>query len=273
MDWLVKLGKLDRRVIFLLMALAIVIPTLVPMGLPVKPEPGVQAIHAAVEELKPGDKVLISADFDPASEPELYPFLEASLAHLFSRGARVVIMDLWPQAPNLVEKALRATGEGKTRGVDYAHLGYKEGRQLVIQQVGERIEGAYPKDSRGTPLSEIPLMQEAKKLSDFALMLNVSAGSPGTKEWLEYGQSRFRFKMGASCTSVMAAEYTPFVQNGQLIGIAGGLPGSAMYEQMTGWKGKATRGLDVLNFGHILIIVSIILGNIAYFVERRRKQS
>jgi hypothetical protein len=72
-----KLESFDRRWIFLIMAMAVVLPLYFPIGLPIKAGPMTKAAFASVEDLKDGDTVLVSMDLDPASTPELEPYYRA----------------------------------------------------------------------------------------------------------------------------------------------------------------------------------------------------
>lgn len=270
---------LDRRWIFLLMALCIVTPLILPIGLPFTPDPAVRNLHRAIEDLPEGSVVLVSCDYDPGSKPELQPFTEALFRHLFRRKLKVVVSCLWAGAPPLVNQAIAQALEAeevKVLGLkdkeDYVNLGYKDGRQLVMLGMGENIHSTFPKSNDGTPVSQIPLMQRMRKLGDSQLFVNVSGGSPGTKEWVETAQGRFGLRMVAACTAVMAPDNIPYYEAGQLLGLAGGMKGSADYEQLVGLPGSATRGMAAQSFGHLLIIAFIALGNVAFFMTRGRKR-
>jgi len=65
--WSDKLQRFDRRWIFLIMGLAIVVPLYLPLGFPIKARPMTKAAFNAVEELHAGDVVFVSLDLDPAS--------------------------------------------------------------------------------------------------------------------------------------------------------------------------------------------------------------
>ena len=67
MSLLTRLESFDRRWIFLAMALAVVIPLIYPLGLPVEPSPPVKAIYDTIEDLPPNSTVLVSIDLDPAA--------------------------------------------------------------------------------------------------------------------------------------------------------------------------------------------------------------
>ena len=269
---------IDRRWIFLLMGLCILGPLLMPIGLPFTTDQAVVNIYDAIEQLNEGDNVIVSCDYDPGSKPELQPFTEALFQHLFRKKLNVVVSCLWPAAPPLVEQAIQKAldlpeiaADPPVRDLNYTNLGYKDGRQLVMLSMGENIHSTFPNTYGGTPIGQVPLMQQLRRLGDFDLFVNVSGGSPGTKEWVETAQGRFGLKMVASCTAVMAPDNIPYYESGQLIGLAGGMKGSADYETLVGVKGgSATRGMDAQSAGHLLIILFIILGNVAYFGTRKR---
>ena len=68
-----KLAALDRRWIFLMMLLAVAIPILLKMEFPEKPSQLARDVFDEIEQLEPGDKVLLAFDYDPSSEGELGP--------------------------------------------------------------------------------------------------------------------------------------------------------------------------------------------------------
>jgi hypothetical protein len=135
--------------------------------------------------------------------------------------------------------------------------------------VGENLPSTYPEDYRGTPISELPVMEGLGSLKDFGLMFNVSAGYPGTKEWVQQVQSRFDILIGAGVTAVSAPEYYPYVQAKQLVGLLGGLAGAAEYEQLVDVAGSATKGMDAQSLGHIVIVLFILVGNAVHLARRR----
>jgi hypothetical protein len=280
-----KLETFDRRWIFLAMALAIVLPLIFPLGLPGKPDPMVKAIYYSIESLPEGATVMVSVDLDPASTPELEPFFRSVVKHLKKRKAKIVFLSLWYAAPPLVERWLaeevtQATFPGDRPyklNEDYVWLGFREGKQVVIANMGEDLWNTFGGKALGTPLADIPLMKSYHRLSDFALTVLVSAGSPGAKEYVQQVQSRYHLPMVAACTAVSTTDLSPYYQAHQLIGLAGGLAGTAQYEIMVAKlvgvdtkAGMGAKGLDVLNIGHAVVILAIVFGNVVYFVGRRR---
>jgi hypothetical protein len=281
-----RLHSFDRRWIFLAMGLAIVIPLLSPLNLPFKPSPMVKALYDTVESLQEGDVVYLSVDLDPASTPELEPFFRAVVLHLKRKNVKIAIGSTWYAAPPLVERWVRDVVEpqqgfpgqdgyqGKPdrpyeKNVDYTWLGFREGKEAVINRLGSDLRGNYSgRAADGTPLDRIPFMKGKKRLADFDLVILVSAGSPGAKEFVQQVQTRYNIPMVASVTSVMTTDLTPYYQAKQLLGLAGGMLASAEYEQLVGKPGLGAKAADVLSVGHLVVILAIVFGNIIFFISR-----
>lgn len=284
--WTERLQRFDRRWLFLIMGLAIVVPLIFPIGLPIKPGPMTKAAFNSVEALQPGDVVLLSLDLDPASTPELEPFYRAVVLQLKRKHVKLVVTTTWYQAPPLVERWIREAIEtplaptyagydgppdsAYKKNVDYVYLGFREGREATILRMGADLRQTFDGHADdGTPLDQIPMMTGIKALKDFKLIVDVSAGYPGAKEYVQYVQARYDLRMIVSTTAVSLTDLTPYYQTGQLDGIVGGLAAAAQYEKLVGVKGTATAGADVLNVGHGVVILAILLGNLVYFAGRR----
>ena len=287
--WTDRLQRFDRRWLFLIMGLAIVVPLILPIGLPIKPTPMTKSAYEAVEALEPGDVVLISLDLDPASTPELEPYYKAVVLQLKRKHVKIVVTTTWYQAPPLVERWIREaieqplaptftgyTGEpdgAYQKNVDYVYLGFREGREATILRMGADLRQTFDgKADDGTPLDQIPMMTGIKQLGDFKLIVDVSAGYPGAKEYVQYVQARYGLRMVVSTTAVSLTDLTPYFQTGQLLGIVGGLAAAAQYEKLVGVSGTAAAGADVLNVAHGVVILAIVLGNLVYFAGRRARR-
>ncbi|HKA91495.1 MAG TPA: hypothetical protein VKE22_27720 [Haliangiales bacterium] len=278
---------IDRRWIFVAMGLALVVPLIMPLGLPTEASPPVKANFYTVDELPAGAPVLVSVDLDPASTPEVEPYFRASVRHLKKRGAKLYFVTLWYQAPPLVERWIAETVEAVTfpgdrvyrRNVDYVWLGFREGKQAVMANMGQDLWATFAGHAAdGTALADIPLMSGVHKLSDFALLVLVSAGFPGAKEYVQQVQARYSLRMVAACTAVSTTDLSPYYASGQLLGLAGGMGATAEYEVMVSRlvgidpkTGMGAKALDALNVGHVVVILAIVFGNVVYFAGRRRR--
>ena len=268
--WFHRLGSLC--LIFLAMALVIFAPLVSQSGCPTKiaVDKPVQDLYDTIENLPAGSTVVVSANMDPASKPELMPFIEANLEHLFRRDLKVIVVTFWPYAPGVILPPLRAIAaeEGREEHRDWTFLGFKEGKELVMKSMAENIPQTFPTDYADRPIEELPIMEGIQTLKDVALLIDYSAGFPGTKEWVIQVQGIYGIPMVSACTAVQITDYVPYYQAGQLKGLSGGMPGSAQYEKLVGRTGLATLGLQVLNYAHLFIIFAIVMGNISFILSR-----
>jgi len=272
---LAALEKLDRRWLFLIVGLLVLGPLLRPLGLPLGSSKPVKMFHDAVAGIPDGAIVLMSCDYDPGAKPEVVPMTRTAFRQLMEKRCRVVITCLWPGGPSLVDQTIesvanemRAQGHDLVYGRDYVDLGYKAGYEAVMVLMGKGIANAFPQDQRGNSTASLPLMRNVRDYSSFAMLVNISSGYPGTKEWVQQVNSRFHLPMVSGCTAVSAPEYYPYLQSGQLKGLLGGMAGAAEYEKLRGEKGAATKGMDAQSLAHAFIALCIIAGNIVQWQKR-----
>ena len=273
-----RLEYVDRRWLFVVMAVAIVVPLVVSMPLPLYVSTMVKDLYDAIEALPDHSIVLISADYDPTAKPELEPFHVALLHHLARKKIRMVMISLWPAAPPLTDQVVAEVGlvekYGYVKGVDFAHLGYKDGRQIVMESMGNSIRATFPRDRDGNPVESNPLMREVDTYADVAMLINVSGGFPGVKEYVQVVQSRYGIKMVGACTAVSGPDYVPYYQATpkQLLGLAAGMKGTAEYEKLVGRPGTAMSGMAAQSSSHLLLILFIVFGNVMFFLARRERR-
>lgn len=120
---------IDRRYIFVLIALATLIPLLNPINLPIVISPEVRAVYDHMESLPEGAVFLLSMDFDPASKPEVYPQAISLLRHAFKKNMKVIGMTLVVTGTGMAEEVIATVAEdmGKINGIDYTFLGWRPG--------------------------------------------------------------------------------------------------------------------------------------------------
>jgi len=269
-----RLDKLDRRWVFLAMAVAVAAPLFFKLGLAPKTTPPVQAFYDYIERLPAGSKVLCSFDYDPGSKAELNPMCVSVLRHLLAKGHRPVVITLWSTAPAMVESNTNEICRdefGKQYGTDYVYLGLKEGREAVMVAMGKSIRSTFPHDFYGTPVDKLPLMEGVENYSSFECLINVSAGYPGTKEYVQYVTTRFDIPLLSGSSAVSVPEYSAYYQSGQIKGLLTGITGAAEYETLIQAPGLATTSMDGQTMGHFVIIAFIVFGNVVFFMSRRRK--
>ncbi|MBT4980415.1 MAG: hypothetical protein HOL51_01460 [Gemmatimonadetes bacterium] len=268
-----KLLDIDRRIIFVLVFVAVAVPLLAGMVMPITPTKEVQAAYDEIEKRAAGDVVLVSFSYGASTVPEMQPMARAILRHAFRRELKIVAICLWPEATGLAQEVLEdmAAEFELQYGVDYTFMGYKPGNFSVILNMGQDFHSAFPQDNWGAKADELELTRPLRSLKDFDLVFDLAAGDSIEFWWIPYGQEKFGFPFAAGCTAVMAPDLYPFLDSGQLNGLLGGLAGAAEYETLVNHPGKASKGMSAQSFAHLIIVAFVIIGNTAYFVSRRTR--
>ena len=293
---LIKLGSINRQIIFILIALSVLIPLLKPswFNFPIKIDKNTQTAYNAIDNLKENDKVLVSFEYGASTKPEVHPMAVALFKHLFAKGIKVYIISLWPEGPIMAQQAmdevLNAGIFDIQDGKDYVMFGYKTGGLVVIKNIAEDFRGIYKQDFNGVAIEEISIMNNIYNVTDFDFVFDFSAGVPGNAEWVQYACDPKNVPLSSGCTSIMVTDAIPYVQSGQLRGIIAGMPGAAEYEKMVydflsetqiGNKfiidnksiipGKVLQYLSAQSVAHLLMVIFIILGNVSYYYSRRTR--
>jgi len=280
---LIKLGTLDRRIIFLLVGLSVLIPLLKPewVQLPVRPKIHSQIVFDEIEKLKADDKVLLSFEYGPSTKPEIHPMSIAILKHMFAKTIKVYATALWADGNFMSTEAFEEVNKeyGKKYGIDYVNLGFRPGMEAVVKGIASDLRAMYTFDIKGTSIDDIPMMDGIKNIEDFDFIFSLSAGFPGSTEWVQYAADPKGIPMSTGCTSIQVTDIIPYVENKQILGILAGMPGAAEYESLVDEKlqdmgvissaGKATGMMAAQSIAHVVIVIFIIFGNITYYITRK----
>ena len=290
----IKLGQLDRRFIFLLIALSVLIPLLKPgwVNIPIKTTSHSEIVFEELNNLNKGDRVLVSFEYGASTKPEIHPMSVAVLQHLFSKEIKVYTVPLWPEGLMMAKYALKEVVESNLfnikEHIDYVSLPYKAGGEIIIRGIATDIRSIFTQDVNNILLIDIPMMDGVNKVTDFDFVFDLSAGTPGNAEWVQFACDEYNVPLSSGCTSIMVTDAIPYVESGQIRGILAGMPGAAEYEQMV-FKylsdlrdseilnenasivpGKATSRMSAQSVAHLLMVIFIILGNISYYLIQRR---
>ena len=274
-DYILKAGTIDRRWIFLIIGLAVLLPLFFPLGLPIRATIATQKVYDAVEALEENSKVLVSFEYGPSTKPEIHPMAIGLLRHLFTNWHKVYVTCLWPDGQFMADEALDEVAKEEfdlTYGEDYVILGFRPGNEAVVKGMVSNIRKLYTTDARGTLVDNIPLMKNINKVADFDFIFSASAGYPGTLEWVQYASDPTGVPLSTGTTSIMVNDIMPMVNSGQVKGILAGMPGAAEYEALIGTPGIWTSGMDAQSIAHLVIVLFIIFGNITYFIETQRSK-
>ncbi|MBN2448430.1 MAG: hypothetical protein JXO22_17010 [Phycisphaerae bacterium] len=283
------------------MAVAVIVPIIWPMEPFEIPSTLAKDAFETVENLPEGSNVLLAFDYDPGSAPELQPMATAWVWHCAKKHHRMYFMALWPLGVNMVQdtvdQVIHKDYPELEEGVDYVNLAFRTGNEGVIKVIVTNLKALFNVDSRGEALTQIPMTKKIVSLRDMNLIISVSAGYPGTKEWIQYAGTPYGIKVVGGCTGVQAPLLYPYYP-GQMQGMLGAIKGASEYEHLLSTKypeykygpsyspdtpkdklkprKNFTQGLTRMGpqlIAHCLILVLIVLGNIALYMQRRAREA
>ncbi len=270
---LTKLVNMDRRIVFILVALAVIIPMLLPVSLPVSISEPTQNLYDYIDKLPEGAAIMLVFDYGPSSLAELNPMAKAILKQCFDKDIKVIGLTLYAvgttMGSNLMQEV--AKEKGAVNGEDYVFLGFRPGAELVILGMGTDIASIFEKDFYETPTTDLPMMKNITNYDQIELVVDLSSGSL-TEYWITYANVQYNQKIAAGVTGVIISQMYPYLQTGQLIGLISGIAGAAEYERLINAPAKGLLWINVESFVHLLIVLLVIIGNIAFFVRRKQEE-
>lgn len=267
-----KLASVDRRVIYTLMILVMVLALLNPIGLAIIPSSDTKKAYDLIEAIPSGSIVYLGFDFSAGGIPELMPAATSIIRQGFRKNLRFVSAGMWQMAGDMADTAFTAVKPdfpNKQYGVDWVNIGYKPGGEVLLQKMLTSVsEAAVGVDHYGNKLETLPLMKEFQTIKDAKAIVIFVTGTPGEKEYIRHVTSPYNIPLMVSCISVSVPEIMPLVQAGQIKAGVFGMKGAAEYEVLVEKPGSASAGMDAQSFSHALVILFIILGNIGYVLTK-----
>lgn len=278
MKFLERFDQINPRVIYLLMALALVLPVLKPIGMPIEVDNQLTLpVYEWVESLSPGDIVFFDASYGGGSDAELSPQLEAWLYHCFMKDVKVIGVAQWETGAQLssnvcqkVAARAKADGYNAEYGTDWFFVGW---RNMVWRaMIDDFWLTVGNQDFWGNHLSTLPLAAQVPKWDTEHTkgLIIFSAGSPGIPTYTTYWPDHDIY---VGDVAVQVAGTSNYLRSGQVKGIIPGLRGAAEYEKLTGQPGLGTKLMDAQSVGHVIIILLVILGNISFFMKQGQKKA
>lgn len=264
-----KLQTVSPKILYVLLAIAIAVPMLNPIRLPLRISQSAQKVYETVESLPPNSYVLISVDYSAGGAPELHPQLEAFVRHLAKKQLKVVAVSFNPDGPLFADQAFKALeAAGKVYGKDFINLGYRSGGEGAVAMMAQDIKAAFPTDFKGRNTAEYPIMEGLSSAKSFALIYQINNGF-GTAEFVRQVQAQYGVKLACGMSQSLAPANLPYLQSGQLFAILGGLRGAAEYEILTGQLAKGSSAMGSQTLGHLLVILFLCVGNVCYFLAKK----
>lgn len=261
-----KVKRIDRRVMFAIMAILMAVPYFKALGLPMEISEDTRKFYTLFESAEAGDVVLIYSNYDLSNMPSVGGGIIGSTKHLIRLGLKAVYVTVQPQGPLIFETHMRPIFEkaGYKDGVDFVNLGYATGGPAMVARIATDIKSVYTEDWLGRDVDDMTLMKDVSNHEDFAFVLCYSAGRVFAEQWyVKYGTRVLSTPM-----SVEFMQSYPLYEAGSIAAMLNGPRGCAEYEQLLKAPGWANRSIDAISMGHLLIIAFMVIGNISLLVDK-----
>jgi len=281
-DILAKLQTIDRRWLYLALFVACAVPFLVTVRLPVYVSPETRKLYEAIDKCPRDKVVLVDSAWDAGSLGENLGQVEVVFDHMLRERIKfaVISLDITPLGPQFADQVIsglvRRKYPDRKYGVDWVNLGFTKGDWQAMQQIARDIRRQYRKDSRGYSLDDaehLPIMQNLRDIEDVYMIYSVTY-SP-MENWIPFIHGVYGTPIGFGCAGIQSTTYYRYILSNQLAGMLVGVRGAAEYDAILHPDIKSRTGMGTSlivpqAFGHSVIILAVIIGNVGYFAARRR---
>jgi hypothetical protein len=273
--FLVKLERMDPRIIYTIVFILCIPPIVSPLGFPIPIESEVQLAFDTLDAIPAGGVVLMGAEFTAASWTELGPSWIACIKHLIKKDVKFILMNyfyaesivsfdsmIYPRIESMLEEY------GYEWGVDWVNMGFLPGGESALAAFASDVR-VLGEDRYGTPIDDLPIWEGIDDLTDFALCLQLDPGSH-LPEYLRQFQETYGLDHITITYGVVKSAYIPYINTGQLKGMMAAIGGGAQIEQLVGEPSVASAGMDAVSTSHIFAAILLIVGNLLFWINRSK---
>ncbi len=273
-DLMKTLATYDRRWVYLTLFLVVTIPLLRPIGMPISVSPDTVQYYEAINTVGDGDKVLFTLNTEFSGYNEIQSGIIASMRVFIDNGAKICVAVGHPEAtgiPELVFNKLETELEenGYEYGEDYVILGYVMPNEASVASMAQDFQSAITQDWLGRPIDDT-FLSEIETYEDWDLIADFTTGLATT-----FLLNHFALRgtpMTVNCIGVMVSSQKPYVDSGVYLAILQSMRGGAELEFLTGHPGPGMTAMDAFTFGHYMLLLFILAGNIGYYGYSRKQR-
>lgn len=283
------LFNIDRRLIYLMVFLALSIPLVNQWSIRPARMQGADRSYSVIDSLQvqPGDIAFVALDFGPGMAAETGTQAEVVIEHLMRKRIRMMLFSQYVLAEPFLESipakvatrlAKENPGEFWEYGKDWVNLGYRTGGYLTIQSIpkSENLAELFRRDARGNNLEDLEAFQGVRTLDNIKLLAQFTGLVGVFDTYVQFFQKKgYRPLFIHGCTSITIPEAYIYLDSGQINGLLEGIAGAAWYSVLLNehYMKRIPDSSGVLNTGlgvaHLVIIALIVFGNITALWAKR----
>jgi hypothetical protein len=270
-----KLLSVPREIVMTLVLIAMIIPAINPLGLPLMTGQMAQDWYNAVDDLPEGSVILFDIGYGSGGYPSLGPGNIAAFHQMFEKGHILVIMSTSLEGsmmyPLIMDGVKPESNYGAVYGEDYIYLGYIAGEQTAMAGVLGDVKAIVTNDYNNNPISSYSIMDDINEPEDYDIIAYITTAGGTAEGWVYQASGQYDLPILGGCLSMMTTSIKPYYDSGQLLGIMDGVKGAADLEFITGHPGAAIRSSDILSFTQTLVLIFIVIGNVAYWMGKQEE--
>jgi hypothetical protein len=267
-----KLTAVPREIVMTLVLLAIIVPAMNPLGLPLLTGDMSKAWYNSVDALPEDSVVLFDIGYGSGGYPSLGPGNIAAFHQMFEKDLKIVIMATALEGsmmyPLIMDAVKPEQTYGAVYGEDYVFLGYIAGEQTAMAGVLGDLKSLVSNDYQGTSIDSLSVMDNVGGAEDFDVVAYMTTAGGTAEGWVYQAYSQYNKDVLGGCLSMMTTSIKPYYDSGQLLGIMDGIKGAADLEFLTGHPGDAIVSSDILSFTQTLVLIFIVIGNVSFWMTR-----
>lgn len=271
-----KLSNIDPRIFYAIMMILIAIPLIIPIGFPIVIHDRVREVHKLIDDLPPGAVVVLEEDGEAAQLADFKASSIAVLNHLLTRNVKIVFTMFAEDGPQIISIILDGVDQSvlakRNYGEDYVIFGYVPGRETALASFTGDIQKTVPKDSRGTPIEQIPMMKNIRNAKDVNLVIILVSRADFVDITARQWGATFKTPIIYVTTGLNLPGILPYYPQ-YVKGYVWGTPGGAEYERLISKLGAGTSYMDSLSLLWIFLLVVIVLANVNYHAMKMQEKA
>jgi hypothetical protein len=264
-----------RALIYLLVALAVVVPFFVPQNVSSSflQISGTRAaeFYDAVQALPADSTVLVSFDYDPGVSGEMDLLANAIVRHLAQRRVKIIALSTSVTGPPIVQRVLDSAAAATNDyryGVHYLNLGFLAGGEAGLAQLANQGLPLNGHDWKDKPIGQYQISANVKTMGSLAMVIVLAGSEEPLKNWLEQFKPRVNARVAAGASAAVEPKARAYRDAKQLIALVSGPMGAAQYEILANQSGSAVTRLAAQSTVQIALIAIVVVGNIAFWISQ-----
>jgi len=271
-----KIPELSSRAVWAVLLVIFIVTSIIPMGAPFVISEYTLEAYNLFEELPEGSIVVMGGAYVFAFDLESSAGMIATLKQMARLGHKLVCAPLAVEAVQYEKYCIDMArvdekyGGPWKYGVDYVILPYIPGGDAALVSFLEDVKATVSVDVAGTPLSELPLMDEFNNWEDIDVWALPHYGVTSIARFVvgERGIPMIHHAQAAS----FAGDINYMAIYPGLVFATNGFLGGAQYERLEGIKGIGHAAVDGYYLVSAALIGFIILGNATMLTETEEEE-